>query len=265
MPASVNRNAVTVVDEPAVDGGRGRRGCIAPHRPALAGTLPGLRRTRPAVARSLRRLREVAAVESPRLPALRDAVAVAVAVAGIPRRRRGRGLRRLPATPAAAGAGARRLRLRPSARSPAAALQVPRRPGGRTPAGAARARCLRWPATGQTRCSPFPCTGRACARAVTTRRWSWRGRWRARCAFRCATMRCSRLRATAPQSRLDAPQRRRNLRDAFSIAEGAKALPAHVVLVDDVMTTGATLHAAAKTLRRAGVERIDAWICARTS
>ncbi|MBC7989554.1 MAG: ComF family protein, partial [Luteimonas sp.] len=74
-----------------------------------------------------------------------------------------------------------------------------------------------------------------------------------------------RLRATAPQSRLDAPQRRRNLRDAFSIAEGAKALPAHVVLVDDVMTTGATLHAAAKTLRRAGVERIDAWICARAS
>ena len=74
-----------------------------------------------------------------------------------------------------------------------------------------------------------------------------------------------RLRATAPQSRLDAPQRRRNLRDAFSIAEGAKALPAHVVLVDDVMTTGATLHAAAKTLRRAGVERIDAWICARVS
>jgi len=74
-----------------------------------------------------------------------------------------------------------------------------------------------------------------------------------------------RLRATAPQSRLDAPQRRRNLRDAFSIAQGAKALPAHVVLVDDVMTTGATLHAAAKTLRRAGVERIDAWICARAS
>jgi ComF family protein len=74
-----------------------------------------------------------------------------------------------------------------------------------------------------------------------------------------------RLRATAPQSRLDAPQRRRNLRGAFSIAKGTKALPAHVVLVDDVMTTGATLHAAAKTLHRAGVERIDAWICARVS
>ena len=41
------------------------------------------------------------------------------------------------------------------------------------------------------------------------------------------------------------------------------ALPAHVVLVDDVMTTGATLHAAAIALRRAGVARVDAWVCAR--
>jgi predicted amidophosphoribosyltransferase len=30
-----------------------------------------------------------------------------------------------------------------------------------------------------------------------------------------------------------------------------------------VMTTGATLHAAAKALRRAGVRRVDAWVCAR--
>ncbi|RBG48786.1 ComF family protein, partial [Xanthomonas oryzae pv. oryzae] len=40
-------------------------------------------------------------------------------------------------------------------------------------------------------------------------------------------------------------------------------LPAHVALVDDVMTTGATLHAAAKALRKAGVQRVDAWVCAR--
>jgi len=36
------------------------------------------------------------------------------------------------------------------------------------------------------------------------------------------------------------------------------------VLVDDVMTTGATLHAAAEALLRAGVRRVDAWVCART-
>jgi ComF family protein len=71
-----------------------------------------------------------------------------------------------------------------------------------------------------------------------------------------------RARATTPQSELSAAARRRNLRDAFVVAADA-TLPAHVVLVDDVMTTGATLHAAARALRRAGVARVDAWVCAR--
>lgn len=69
-------------------------------------------------------------------------------------------------------------------------------------------------------------------------------------------------RETAPQSRLDAAQRRRNLHGAFQTT-GSTTLPPHVVLVDDVMTTGATLHAAAIALRRAGVARVDAWVCAR--
>lgn len=71
-----------------------------------------------------------------------------------------------------------------------------------------------------------------------------------------------RRRATAPQSELHAGERRRNLRDAFA-AGGGVEMPAHVALVDDVMTTGATLQAAAEALRRAGVARIDAWVCAR--
>jgi ComF family protein len=75
-----------------------------------------------------------------------------------------------------------------------------------------------------------------------------------------------RVRATSAQSELAAPERRRNLRGAFALAPGtaARALPAHVALVDDVMTTGATLHAAAQALRDAGVARVDAWTCART-
>jgi len=71
-----------------------------------------------------------------------------------------------------------------------------------------------------------------------------------------------RKRATAPQSRLDAAARRRNLRGAFTVRD-CIVLPAHVVLVDDVMTTGATLVESAKALRRAGVARVDAWVCAR--
>jgi ComF family protein len=71
-----------------------------------------------------------------------------------------------------------------------------------------------------------------------------------------------RTRATAPQSERDAGARRRNVRRAFAVHSDAPA-PAHVVLVDDVMTTGATLHAAAEALLRAGVCRVDAWVCAR--
>ena len=73
-----------------------------------------------------------------------------------------------------------------------------------------------------------------------------------------------RVRETAPQSRLDAAARHRNLSRAFAVREGA-ILPAHVVLIDDVMTTGATLHAAADALLRAGVARVDAWVCARVA
>jgi ComF family protein len=73
-----------------------------------------------------------------------------------------------------------------------------------------------------------------------------------------------RVQATTAQSRLDAVQRRRNLEGAFVVRPGV-ALPAHVALVDDVMTTGATLQAAALALQRAGVARVDAWVCARVA
>lgn len=72
-----------------------------------------------------------------------------------------------------------------------------------------------------------------------------------------------RSRATSAQSQLDARQRARNLRGAFAVRGRYLPLPAHVALVDDVMTTGATLHAAAKALQRAGVARVDAWVVAR--
>lgn len=73
-----------------------------------------------------------------------------------------------------------------------------------------------------------------------------------------------RRKSTSEQSRLDAVARQRNLRDAFHV-DARLALPAHIVLVDDVMTTGATLHAAALALHRAGVARVDAWVCARVA
>jgi len=71
-----------------------------------------------------------------------------------------------------------------------------------------------------------------------------------------------RIRATSSQSSLNAKERRRNVRGAFAIVQNTN-LPAHVALVDDVMTTGATVREAARVLRNAGVERVDVWVLAR--
>jgi ComF family protein len=71
-----------------------------------------------------------------------------------------------------------------------------------------------------------------------------------------------RARATPAQTGLDAAARRRNLRRAFAVS-ATRALPVHVVLFDDVMTTGATLRECARTLRRAGIARVDVWALAR--
>lgn len=69
---------------------------------------------------------------------------------------------------------------------------------------------------------------------------------------------------TAPQSELDAVGRRRNLRGAFCVPAHV-TLPEHVVVLDDVMTTGATLAECTRTLKRAGVKRIDVWALARAA
>ena len=71
-----------------------------------------------------------------------------------------------------------------------------------------------------------------------------------------------RVRKTSAQTELDAPSRRRNVRGAFALRAGT-VLPAHVAILDDVMTTGSTLAECARVLKRAGVQQVDVWALAR--
>ncbi|MFM8549622.1 MAG: ComF family protein [Verrucomicrobiota bacterium] len=64
---------------------------------------------------------------------------------------------------------------------------------------------------------------------------------------------------TTSQTRLGRQERRKNVAGAFVIAEGKSVDPsARYVVIDDVLTTGATLHACALALRKAGAEYVDA-------
>src|SRR5262245_46809467 len=66
----------------------------------------------------------------------------------------------------------------------------------------------------------------------------------------------------APQMELPWDERRSNVRGAFSCRRPLGG--ATVAVVDDVMTTGATLDEMAQTLKRAGAARVVNWVVART-
>lgn len=71
-----------------------------------------------------------------------------------------------------------------------------------------------------------------------------------------------RLRATKQQALLDVAERIENVADAF--AWKGPAPPARVVLVDDVLTTGATVNACAAALRAGGAREVYALALARS-
>ena len=72
-----------------------------------------------------------------------------------------------------------------------------------------------------------------------------------------------RTRATPTQTRLHAAERRKNVRAAFAVRGPEWVRGRTILLVDDVMTTGATLSEVAATLRRAGAWRVWAATVAR--
>ncbi|SDN07398.1 ComF family protein [Vreelandella arcis] len=76
-----------------------------------------------------------------------------------------------------------------------------------------------------------------------------------------AVFEVQRTRQGPSQRRLNRQARFANLTGAFMVKTPP---PAHVAIVDDVVTTGATAHALALALRRAGAQRVEVWAAART-
>ncbi|BBO72574.1 amidophosphoribosyltransferase [Desulfosarcina alkanivorans] len=70
-------------------------------------------------------------------------------------------------------------------------------------------------------------------------------------------------RATAPQTGLDRRQRRMNIKNAFSVNRPGQSAGKRVLLVDDVLTTGATADACAGVLIQDGARRVDVLTLAR--
>jgi len=72
----------------------------------------------------------------------------------------------------------------------------------------------------------------------------------------------SRVRATPPQAALPWTERAKNVRGAFACDSDLSGLA--IALVDDVMTTGASLAEAAKVLKASGAVSVENWVVART-
>ena len=67
-----------------------------------------------------------------------------------------------------------------------------------------------------------------------------------------------RLRATESQAGLTPRARRINVRGAFTVSDSSAVMLKHVLVVDDILTTGATARAAARVLQRAGAATV--WV-----
>lgn len=72
-----------------------------------------------------------------------------------------------------------------------------------------------------------------------------------------------RIRATSTQTRLSATQREANMRGAFTVFRPKSIQGKRILLVDDVMTTGATVNECARTLKKAGAKAVFVLTVAR--
>lgn len=74
---------------------------------------------------------------------------------------------------------------------------------------------------------------------------------------------CERIRATEVQSKLDAVERKKNLKEAFAVRKSVDGK--HLAILDDVVTTGTTVETLARELRQAGAARVTVWSATRAA
>ncbi|HOY70780.1 MAG TPA: ComF family protein [Methylotenera sp.] len=73
---------------------------------------------------------------------------------------------------------------------------------------------------------------------------------------------CTRTKYTPPQASLPLKERAKNIKGVFACS--ANLAGKRIAIVDDVMTTGASLNELSKTLKKAGAAHVECWVVART-
>ncbi|VWB69801.1 ComF family protein [Burkholderia metallica] len=110
---------------------------------------------------------------------------------------------------------------------------------------------------------PVPLSSRRLVARGYNQAWSIARPLARRLGVRADAALLARVADTAPQSRLDRRARHDNVTAAFAVTSAVAGR--HVALVDDVMTSGATLEAAAHALKAAGAARVTNLVALRTA
>ncbi|MDA3790628.1 MAG: phosphoribosyltransferase family protein, partial [Desulfobacula sp.] len=82
-------------------------------------------------------------------------------------------------------------------------------------------------------------------------------------SWKIDTISLARIKMTQPQTGFDIDQRKANLKNAFKVINQKAIDNKHILLIDDVFTTGSTCNEAARVLLKYGAKKVDALVLAR--
>ncbi len=120
-----------------------------------------------------------------------------------------------------------------------------------------------WPPGGIDMVAPVPLHGRRLRQRGFNQAYLLVRRWRLPRDTELVRDLLVRTRDTAPQSGMSRRQRRRNIKNAFAVNRSGRSSGRRVLLVDDVLTTGATADACARALIGDGAAGVDVLTLAR--